>query len=1233
MAYLSRIIFVESATMRREEIVVHSNNHIYGTQGAGKTTIEQAVNFFYTARKPQTSNDPGKKSFEDFYFPHSYSYVIYEADRGGDNGKWCVIVYRSGRVMFRFVDAPYDQYLVVDPETKAARLLPELVQKAIAERGILNFPVKTYENYRNVLYGRYSTDVPRKDFERFLVDKNDDPAGYANVLNSMFVSDRINTETLLRMVINSEKGGSGRQGDDASMACIDIARIRDLLKDYKKVNENIKKWTDEKGSVYKNASEAIESSQKLAECEGEQLVYLGEIKYAIERADRENPILNSRMEEIKEKTRKIKAALSSQETEYKERKEALDQEIGGYLKIISKCDEIRKDYPDSKVKRCKQSSILLPSIEAELKERERQYTILKDKNRTIADKYSSLKESKRKEHSDIIEKLQSELYSLRLSHAKESESLNQEKNEGIENTQKETLDSQLKATEQILEVCDRMVKNRDRLVTALDFDDYEKSIDSFETRKAEIESSIHRLEENISKLSRNHAKLQERLQDEINNVESEFNEEIYAFTEKAKDIASRIELLQGYLLNKEQSLYSWLESNKPDWRENIGLFLTNETAYLPLQNPENSQSVMDGLTTGISSIPVIPAHGTHCRVQTPEEITAEISSLKNELERVKEMMSESNASKESALNNARKANMPEVQKTKEDMETLNKKLIAEKKRLDSVISERNEYRRNHRESLENKRLEIDKEYESLMEKRSGILDGLRKLAETTGNMFRKLLSVFNTRKDNLEKEFKAQEDVLQKKIEEKEKSYINDLKVLSDAESLELAGIREEGIDPIALGKEVEDLKTRVTSMKKDSEYYALFLRLEREYLSDRSRNEILLTEARSKVQMLDVSHEEKKSVLNDEYSRIDKEEKDCKKRLEFINKGLPSALTTIQDEAWVKKFANSISIENSYDCEELVRNLGVTERRFGTWSENLRSSINSINESLNGHDTFGFFGNLFSLDDYRVYAEKVKDFREGGDIDRTIRANSNSFLDALVSAKDDFANVESNYKETNKSIISINRDLAGKGFCNVIRNIELTLDTADQELVKILSSAKDFCEEHSDEINLGELSLWNADKSVNGQYTDIVNNLLRELDKPKYMFANEIYLHDLYTLKVRADENNNKGDWRSTLHEIGSNGTGIIVRALIYISFINTIRKTGDNVTPMHFIIDETGTLADQNLEGLVQYANDKNFIVLSASPQCLMNSLDYKYVHLIEKEEGEGMTRIILEMKPKDE
>ena len=301
--------------MRREEIIVNSNNHIYGTQGAGKTTIEKAVNFFYTARKPQSSNDPGKKSFEDFYFPHSYSYIIYEVDRSGDNGKFCVIVYKDGRVMFRFVDAPYDQYWLVDPETKEPRHRPELVQKALAEKGILNFPVKTYENYRNVLYGRYSNDVPRKDFERFLIDRNDDPAGYANVLNSMFASDRINTETLLRMVINSEKGGSGREGHDTTMARIDIARIRDLLKDYRMVNSNIEKWTDENGSVYRNTSNAIEALKQLSGCEGEQIILLGEIRYAIERAARENPILNVKMDEIMDRIKKNKAANDALEKE------------------------------------------------------------------------------------------------------------------------------------------------------------------------------------------------------------------------------------------------------------------------------------------------------------------------------------------------------------------------------------------------------------------------------------------------------------------------------------------------------------------------------------------------------------------------------------------------------------------------------------------------------------------------------------------------------------------------------------------------------------------------------------------------------------------------------------------------------------------------------------------------------------------------------------------------------
>lgn len=1218
--------------MRREEIIVNSNNHIYGTQGAGKTTIEKAVNFFYTARKPQSSNDPGKKSFEDFYFPHSYSYIIYEVDRSGDNGKFCVIVYKDGRVMFRFVDAPYDQYWLVDPETKEPRHRPELVQKALAEKGILNFPVKTYENYRNVLYGRYSNDVPRKDFERFLIDRNDDPAGYANVLNSMFASDRINTETLLRMVINSEKGGSGREGHDTTMARIDIARIRDLLKDYRMVNSNIEKWTDENGSVYRNTSNAIEALKQLSGCEGEQIILLGEIRYAIERAARENPILNVKMDEIMDRIKKNKAANDALEKECKGRKESLDQEIGGYKKLIDKCDKIKKDYPDVEVKRCKQSSFLLPSAEAELKEKEKQYAIIKDKNRTVTDKYSALKDSKRHEHAGIIENLNSELHRLRTNHNKECESLNNEKDAGIESSQKESLDSQYKATEQILDICDKMIKNRDRLIVTLDFDSYDENLDSFDSRKTEIETSVRALEEKILQSSRNQDKFQDRLQNEIDNIESKYNDEIQTLTEEAKNLTSRMNMLGEYLLNKDNSLYGWLECNKPDWRENIGLFLTNATAYAPFQSLGNEQTALEVSIKGLLEIPN-SFHALECSVQTPEELEAEISRLGSELERIKEMMSDTHTAKESAIGDIRKKFMQDFQKLKDESETLNQSLLAEKKRLDSVITERDKFRSAHRKSLLSERQEIDREYESLQEKRESVLSKLREIGETAGNIFRRLINIFNAKKEALEKEFKEQESSILDKISEKEKVFKADMKSLSDAESLELAGIREDGIDPVSLANEIERLTVRVSDMKKDSNYYNLYLSLEREYLSERSKNEILLTEAMSKTQSLEDYRNEKSLSLEKEKIKLNKEKDECKDRQDFINKGLDSATAMMQDDAWAAKFSCVTVIENNYDCEDLIRSLGSTVTKFGTWSENLRTSVTNINDSLKGHDTFGFSGNLFTLDDYRTYAEKVRDFRESGDIDRTIRANSHSFLDALVSAKDDFTDVESNYKETYKSINSINRDLAGKGFCNVIRNIELTLDTADEGLVEILRYAKEFCEEHRDEINLGELSLWNADKAVNGQYTDIVNRLLKELEKPKYLFTNEIYLHDLYTLKVRADENNNKGDWRQTLHEIGSNGTGIIVRALIYISFINTIRKKRDNVTPMHFIIDETGTLADQNLEGLVQYANDKNFIVLSASPQCLMNSLDYKYVHLIEKDEEEGMTKIILEMKPKDE
>lgn len=59
----------------------------------------------------------GQKSFDDFYFSQSNSYILYEVMR--DNGAYTIVVCRyQGRASWRFIDAPYQREWLIDGDNR-----------------------------------------------------------------------------------------------------------------------------------------------------------------------------------------------------------------------------------------------------------------------------------------------------------------------------------------------------------------------------------------------------------------------------------------------------------------------------------------------------------------------------------------------------------------------------------------------------------------------------------------------------------------------------------------------------------------------------------------------------------------------------------------------------------------------------------------------------------------------------------------------------------------------------------------------------------------------------------------------------------------------------------------------------------------------------------------------------------------------------------------------------------
>ena len=115
MKYLNKIIFINSANIPYAEISVDGNVHFTGTQGVGKSTVLRALLFFYNADKHRLGIQQAQKSFDEFYFRQSNSYILYEVMR--DNGAYTILVSRyQGRASWRFIDAPYQRDWLVDED-------------------------------------------------------------------------------------------------------------------------------------------------------------------------------------------------------------------------------------------------------------------------------------------------------------------------------------------------------------------------------------------------------------------------------------------------------------------------------------------------------------------------------------------------------------------------------------------------------------------------------------------------------------------------------------------------------------------------------------------------------------------------------------------------------------------------------------------------------------------------------------------------------------------------------------------------------------------------------------------------------------------------------------------------------------------------------------------------------------------------------------------------------------
>ena len=99
------------------------------------------------------------------------------------------------------------------------------------------------------------------------------------------------------------------------------------------------------------------------------------------------------------------------------------------------------------------------------------------------------------------------------------------------------------------------------------------------------------------------------------------------------------------------------------------------------------------------------------------------------------------------------------------------------------------------------------------------------------------------------------------------------------------------------------------------------------------------------------------------------------------------------------------------------------------------------------------------------------------------------------------------------------------------------------------------------------------------------------------------IDLESLFELRINIQQSDGTWQEAASLDEIGSTGTGMTAKAMIFIQLVRAI--AGNEKFRLHFYIDGLGELDDSNLAATAAMAVSKGVIPITADPRLHLEPL----------------------------
>lgn len=1189
MKSLNKVIFINSANMRYEEIVLDGNVHLAGLPGVGKTTIQRAILYFFTANQLKLGIDSSKQKFMQFYLPGRDSHIVYEFRK--EDYSFCVILIDSGHgVQYGFVDNPYSIDWIIDPVTGTCAEMWNDITKNIP-RHIDRDLVTSIKEYQSILWG---TNNDRR-YARYAITES---KGYENLIKSLqniflcsgFSIPAFKTNLVMQL--------------DETRPSVNLSQLRSRLEDFETVTQDMSIWSEvcrNDGNETKKIADGITSSyygyKETCQQIQKSLVQLYRtVKTSTERItslENEHKNLSSDAEAVKKEIEEI-------EESYKLRAESLKTERAIKAKYLMDIEKKKQEYSDidSIIREVSNK----PALEREKESLDNQLSALRQENKNIEDKYIGLLNSLKEGYLNILAEISSSIETQRSRHDEELAELKLQKEKSLERT-KETYKLRISdAEKKVKELGGQLLEKSKRLATI-------NATHFFADEILSKRNKINLLNMEIASISSEIVNYKRDLEDKRKEgiwKENSLNSLYKAVKEEADKEISKIDTrlaeIESILSKYNDSFYCWLQSNMAgEWESTIGKVVDESILYRTDLQPELDKKAGNLSLYGVrlmtenvdikSLSPTDLENEVKMLSEKKKEISADIHTKAAErskaIEENKQSFSkivvelrEAIAKKEVESN----SKSTRIKNLNEEISCLEEKALTEKRCLaDSVTNEISDIKEKITDA-ENNLVKQRNEQESALQE-------IENWFFASSKLLKNKLDDFKNEKEHLREKEKTKYDT-------KEKEYKHQKQEELSGKGVDISGIN-------ALESSIEDVRKKLQDIQSKENHVLYYHRDKKEFLDHEQECRIEIKALDSKLSSIENECANETKPRKDKYEVISSQIKSIGNSLDNIRDGLNKF---DQEKAFLPELRHSEESEAIEDTDatvgELLENYRHSREEKTSIYKSLKHKVNLFRRQFKSN-IFNLTSTFETEDDYLRYAKELSDIINLNIIDNYRITQKDIYIRTLTGIRLSMDDLQKEMNQIKGKVSEIDNVFKVAKMPKVIRELRLRTTETKDYMYDILLKIREFVE--TNESMLGGIDLFTTEseyEKIKEEMVNLLTTFINTANKPGYYDRKEFTLEDMFDIEVKVIENSETHDWTNGLSGmIGSTATDIMVKMLLntVLVSISMSKAFKDDGLYLHCCLDESDRIHLTAIKDVLDFCMDRHVFYVMSSPHTI--------------------------------